>query len=109
MIWTVLGTLGIVGVVIAAGVLVDRRFGLLPRPRELRDAGKPGLKLPPHAPGAAPETALATPPGTVRCDACRRATQLQDESRATYDAHELVIRHYRCPRCEAITTIYCRT
>jgi hypothetical protein len=109
MIWTVLGTLGVVGLVIAAGILVDRRFGVLPRPRALRDAGKPGLKLPPHAPGEAPETALAAPPHTVRCHACRRPAQLHDEARATYDARELVIQHYHCPRCEAITTIYCTT
>jgi hypothetical protein len=107
MIWTVLGTLGVVGLVIAAGVVADRRFGLLPRSRELREAGKAGLRLPPHAPGEAPETALAAPPRTVRCHRCRRTPQLEAESRATYDARELVIQRYRCPRCAAITTIYC--
>jgi len=107
MIWTVVGTVGVVGLVIAAGILVDRRFGVLPRARELRDAGKPGLKLPPHAPGEAAETALAAPPRIVRCHACRRPTQLQGEDRATYGARELVIQRYRCPRCDAITTVYC--
>jgi hypothetical protein len=32
ILWTVLGTLGIVAAAIAVGVLADRRFGLLPRP-----------------------------------------------------------------------------
>jgi len=107
MLWTVLGTLGIVAVVVAAGLLVDRRFGILPRPRELREADRPRPLLPPHAPGEAPETALDGPPRALRCRQCRRTTRLDDESRATYGDRELVIRRYRCPRCDAITTIYC--
>jgi hypothetical protein len=106
-LWMVLGTLGVVAAVIAAGVLVDRRFGILPRPRELREADKPGLKLPPHAPGEAPETALDEPPRAVRCRECRRTMRLEGESRATYGDRELVIRRYRCARCEATTAIYC--
>lgn len=109
MIWTVLGTLGIVAVVIAAGVLADRRFGLVPRPRQLREAGKPGLKLPPHAPGEAPQTALAAPPRRVRCHACRRTALSDGDSRASYGGLHLVVRRYRCPRCAAITTIYTTT
>jgi ribosomal protein L37E len=110
MTWVVLATLGIVAAVIAAGMIIDRRFGLLPRPGALRDAGKPGLKRPPHAPGEAPATALAAPPSTVRCRSCGRPAQPDEgspDSRATLDERELVIRHYRCRRCGAITTIYC--
>ncbi len=106
MIWTVLGTLGIVGAVIVAGVLADRRFGLLPRPRELLDAGRPGWELPPHAPGEAPETALAAPPRTVRCRACRRRALPDGDSRVAYGERELIVRRYLCPRCGATTTIY---
>ena len=108
MIWTVLGTLGVVAAVIAAGVLIDRRVGLLPRPDRLLAAGRPGLKLPTHAPGEAPETALAAPPRTVRCRACRRRTRpdVDGDSRVTYGDRELIVRRYRCPRCAAITTIY---
>ena len=109
MIWVVLGTIGIVAVVIAAGVALDRRFGLLPRPRELRDAGRPGLKTPAYAPGAAPETALDEPPATVRCRSCSRAARPLDDSRATLGDRELVVRRYRCERCAAITTMYCRS
>ena len=108
-LWTVLGTLGIVGAVIAAGMLVDRRFGLLPRPRDLLEAGKPGPKLPPHAPGEAAETALAAPPPTVRCRACHRPARPDGDSRATYGDRALVVRRYLCPRCAAITTIYTTT
>lgn len=109
MIWTVLGTLGIVAAVVAAGVLLDRRFSLLPRPRELLEAGKPGMKLPPHAPGEAPETALATAPGKVPCRACRRDALPNGEGgedRVTYGDRGLVVRRYRCPRCAAITAVY---
>jgi len=109
VIWTVLGTLGIVGAVIVAGVLADRRFGLLPRPRELLEAGRPGWKLPPHAPGEAPETALAAPPRTVRCHACPRRALPDGHSRATLGDRTLVVRRYRCPQCAAITTIYTTT
>ena len=109
MIWVVLATLGIVGAVIAAGVLIDRRFGLLPRPRALRKAGEPGRKLPPHAPGEAAATALAAPPPAVPCRSCGRTAQPEGstDSRATLDGRDLVIRRYRCGRCGAITTIYC--
>jgi rubredoxin len=106
VIWTVLGTLGIVGLVIAAGVIADRRFGLLPRPRELREAGRPGWRLPPHAPGEAPETALAALPPSVRCRACRGRALPDGDSRVTYGDRELVVRRYRCPRCAAIATVY---
>jgi len=112
LIWTVLGTLGIVAAVVTAGVLLDRRFALLPRPRELLEAGKPGMKLPPYAPGEAPETALATPPAKVRCRVCRREALPTGEGgeggadRVTYGDRELVVRRYRCPRCAAITAVY---
>jgi len=107
MLWTVLGTLAIVAVVIVAGVVIDRRFGILPRPRELREAGKPGLKPPAYGPGEAPETALDDPPRDLRCGRCRCETPLDRESRATYGDRELVIRRYRCPRCDAVASIYC--
>jgi hypothetical protein len=109
MIWVVLGTLAIVAAAIAAGVALDRRFGLLPRPRELREAARPGLKLPAHAPGEAPETALDAPPTALHCRTCGRAAHPLDDSRATLGDRELVVRRYRCERCGAITTIYCRS
>ncbi|HSR99493.1 MAG TPA: hypothetical protein VLM79_20715 [Kofleriaceae bacterium] len=114
-IWVVLGTIGIVAVVIAVGVALDRRFGLLPRPRELRqwrelrEAARPRLEVPAYAPGEAPETALEDPPATVRCRGCGRAARPLDDSRATLGDRELVVRRYRCERCGAITTMYCRS
>lgn len=107
MILTVLGTLAIVALVIAAGVIVDRRLGILPRSRELREASRPGLAPPPHAPGEAPETALSAPPRTVRCRACRAVAEPIDESRATYGDRALVIRRYRCSQCGAVAALYC--
>lgn len=107
MIWTVLGTLGVVALMVAAGIVVDRRFGVVPRPRALREAGEPRHRLPPHAPGEAPETALPTAPPRMRCRACRRATRLEGDGRATYGDRELVLRRYRCTRCDEVTTIYC--
>ena len=109
MIWVVLGTLGIVAVVIAAGVALDRRFGLLPRPRELREASRPGLKAPAFAPGEAPETALDAAPPTVRCPGCGGRARPLDDSRATLGDRALVVRRYRCDRCGAVATIYCRS
>ena len=109
MIWVALGTIGIVAVVVAAGVALDRRFGLLPRPRELREAARPGLKAPAYAAGEAPETALDEPPATVRCRSCGRAARPLDDSRAMLGDRELVVRRYRCERCGAISTMYCRS
>jgi hypothetical protein len=107
VIWVVLGTLAIVGAVIAAGVLVDRKVGLLPRPRDLLAAGKPDVKPPSHAPGEAPETALAAPPRAVPCRACGGPTRLDGASRATYGDRELVVQRHRCASCASITRIYC--
>jgi hypothetical protein len=109
MIWTVVGTLGIIAAAIAAGVALDRKIGILPRPRELREAGRPGWRLPVHAPGAAPETALAAPADHVRCRACGRQALPDSEDRATYGDRELVVRRYRCRRCAAITASYSAT
>jgi hypothetical protein len=105
--WIVLGTLAVVAAAIAIGVLVDRKVGLLPRPRDLLEAGKPGTKPAPHAPGEAPETALATPPRTVHCRACHASTQLEGTSRTTYGDRELVVQRHRCTSCATITRIYC--
>jgi hypothetical protein len=108
-LWVVLGTIGIAALMIAAGVALDRRFGLLPRPRALRETARPGLKGPAYAPGEAPETALEEPPAMVRCRSCGRAGRPLDESRATVGDRELVVRRFRCERCGAITTMYCRS
>jgi hypothetical protein len=104
--WTVLGTIGVVLAAIAAGVLVDRKLGLLPRPRELRAAGEPGLKLPPHEPGDAAETALAAPPRRIRCRACGAAAELAEESHARYGDRDLRVQRYCCTRCAAARTVY---
>jgi hypothetical protein len=106
VIWTVLGTIAIIGATIAIGVVIDRKVGILPRRELLLADGKPRLKLPPHAPGAAPETALATPPGEVACSACEAATRLEGDSPVAYDGRALTARRYRCTRCAATTTIY---
>jgi hypothetical protein len=106
MIWTILGTLGVIAAVIVTGVIVDRKLGLLPRPRALLEAPR---RPPPHAPGEAPETALDAAPRDVRCRGCGLRTWPEGESRATYDGRELVIRRYGCTRCTAITTIYAAT
>jgi hypothetical protein len=107
MIWTVLGALGVIAAVIGAGIRVDRKLGLLPRPAALRESRAP--RLPPHAPGESPETALAAAPRDVRCRACRRRTRLDGEDRATFDGRELVIQRYRCLRCATVTTRYLAT
>ena len=102
MLWIVLGTIGIVAAAIGVGVLVDRKWALLPKPQELLEAGKP----PGPEPGEAPATALAAPPKRVRCSACKGSTLLDGESPIRFGDRELVALRYRCTKCASVTTVY---
>lgn len=104
MLWTILGTLGIVVAVVALGVAVDRRFPLLPRPRVRRR-----LEAPAPAPGTTPATAVPAGArhdrlGPPRC--CGAGMAAAGEEPIVYDGRALLIVRLRCPRCGATRSLY---
>jgi hypothetical protein len=109
VIWLVLGTIGVVSATIVAGVLVDRKWGLLPRPAELLAP----RALPGHAPGEAPATALAAGAMEIeklrrnrRCRRCKGALDGLADDAVAYDGKQLTVLQFRCPRCEDKTFVY---
>ena len=115
MIWIVLGTIGIVAATVVAGVLVDRKWGILPRPKDLLEAGKPQRALPGHAPGESPATAISASPMQIeklrrsqRCRTCKGPLDVLADDTVTYDERELLVLQFHCPRCKAKTFVYVR-
>jgi hypothetical protein len=110
MIWIVLGTVAIVGATIGLGVVIDRKWGLLPRAKEL-EAPRP--KLSGYAAGEAPETAIAAGPMAIeklrrdqRCPACRSPMDARADDHVTYDGRELIVLHFQCPRDATKLSLY---
>jgi len=110
VIWIVLGTIAIVSATIGLGVAADRKWGLLPRAKELDE---PRPRLSGHAAGEAPETAIAASPMALeklrrdqRCPACRSPMDARADDRVTYDNRELIILHFQCPRDATKLSLY---
>ena len=117
MLTTILGTLAIIAATIALGVVVDRKWHIVPRKEKLRaaasDAQPPRRPLDvTHAPGAAPSTAVSATPAEREalrrkpCDACGGPTAPLPDDRVAFDGRELLVLHARCERCEARRTLY---
>jgi hypothetical protein len=109
MVGTIVGTIAIVLVVIVVGLLVDRKYAILPRPSDLAPE-KPAP--PPYAAGEAPATAIRARAGQQaklreqRCAKCRVAmTPLPDDS-VRYDDRELLVLGFACPACQARRSLY---
>lgn len=103
--WTVLGTIGIVLATIVLGLLADKKWGLLPSAKKLREASAP-KQLPAHAPGGAPSTALSAPPKALRCPRCKAAMERTREEIVTYDGRALRVLAFCCPRCAHTGSVY---
>jgi hypothetical protein len=111
VIWTVLGTVGVVGVTVVAGVLADRRWHLLPRKERLSAPRRP--LLPRHPAGEAPSTALRVTVGeieqlrrTQRC--CRGVMESIADDEVHYEQQVLRILRFRCARCQTTRSVYVR-
>jgi hypothetical protein len=111
MIWLVVGTIGIVAITIVAGVLLDRKIGILPRPEKLRALDKP--RGPTYAPGEVPATAISTTAARLanlrasqRCTSCRGPAVADSEERVRYGDHELIVLRFRCTRCGESRPLY---
>jgi len=109
VIWTVLGTIGIVAVTVVAGVLADRRWGLLPRKERL--SPPPRAALAGHGAGEAPGTALGIRAAdlaelrrTQRC--CREVMDALPDDEVAFDGQVLGILRSRCARCARTRSLY---
>ena len=110
-IGTIASVIAIVLVTIVIGVLLDRKFGILPRPSKLAAAErkKPAAA---HAAGEAPATAIRARSGQVeklrvqRCSACRAEMRSEPDDHVRYDDRELLVLHVACPACPAKRTLY---
>jgi hypothetical protein len=109
MIGTILGTIAIVLIVVAVGLLVDRKRSLLPKPTELAPHKKPP---PSHGAGEAPATAIRARDGQIarlrvrRCPACRAAMTNDADDTVRYNDRELLVLHFACTACAAKRAIY---
>jgi len=109
--WTVIGTILIALASVGTGLLIDRRWGVLPRNAGLA-AGKPKLL---EAPGATPASAIPASIGEIErlrraqhCT-CRTAMDVSaDGDRVTYGGHELLVLRFACARCGATRSLYVR-
>lgn len=107
---TILGTILVVLATMGLGVLVDRKWSILPRKERMLPAPRPAL--PGHAPGEAPATALTMTSGELealrrtRCPACKGDTDVLADDRVVYDGRELLVVHTRCRRCARVRATY---
>jgi len=101
----IVGTILVVLATIGIGLLIDRKWDVIPRKEKLLEQGKPGFKLPGHAPGEAPATAIEVTAAELeklrrkKCDACRGETDVLADDQVTYDNRALLVVHARCRRC----------
>jgi hypothetical protein len=111
MIGTIIGTIAIVLITVAVGLLIDRKHAILPKPTEIM-ADKPEHKPPTHAAGEAPATAIrARPPQLAklrsqRCTVCRATMTNGDDDTVHYNERDLLVLHFTCSQCAAKRTLY---
>jgi hypothetical protein len=109
LIGTIIGTIAIVLIVVAVGLLIDRKRSVLPRPSELAAEKKPA---PAHAAGEAPATAIRAREGQLaklrvqRCLACRATLTNDADDTVRYNERELLVLHFSCAACAAKRSIY---
>jgi hypothetical protein len=107
----ILGTILIVLVTIGVGLLVDRKWGVIPREERLLEQSKRPA-LPGYAPGEAPATARAASPAEIeklrraKCTECRGETDVLPDDRVTYEGAELLVISTRCRRCGYKRAVY---
>lgn len=110
---TFLGTLAIVAVFVGVGLLIDRRWSVLPRKEELIEAGRKKPLGSDHEVGLAPATALACEPSRLpkviaqqRCACKARAMEQVSEDDVRYADRTLRAVKLRCGACGAHRHLY---
>jgi len=111
MLGTIIGTIAIVLITVAVGLLVDRKVGFLPKPTEIAtDEVKP--PPPTHAAGEAPATAIRARGSQIaklrrqRCPQCRAEMTAGNDDTVRYDERELLVLHFGCPACSTKRVLY---
>ena len=101
---TIVGTIVIVVIAIAAGRLIDKRFA--PTPDEV--AGKPKVQ-----PGESAAAAIRARPAQLarlrasqRCTSCRTVMQNLDDEAIRYADHPMIVLQFRCPDCGKKSSLY---
>lgn len=112
----VLGTVALVIVIVAIGMLIDRRFGILPAPKDFQDdtaEASERKKLATHGAGEAPATALQVREAQIarlrtsqRCSTCRAAMTGEADDTVRYDETDLLVLHFTCPICASKRALY---
>ncbi|MBL9018604.1 MAG: hypothetical protein JNL83_30740 [Myxococcales bacterium] len=115
MIWTVLGTIGVVIATVLAGLWVDRRIPLLPRKEDLQLAAGQQPLLPGFGAGEAPATAIEASIGEIerlrrkqRCPTCKVALDSAADDSVEHEGTHLKILRFTCPRCRGLRSVYVR-
>jgi hypothetical protein len=113
----VIGTLAIVAGVIAIGVLIDRKWSLLPRKGEHARVAAARAAPPPDPPGTTPATALRVPESRLtrlldgqRCAACKKRIDVPAGGEPVkLGDRNLVVYRLTCPSCSASRALYVET
>ena len=106
----VIGTITIVLVIVAIGLLVDRKVRIVPKPEDYREERKKPATS--HAAGEAPATAIRAKPGQLeklrvqRCTSCRAEMTNEADDRVRYNERELLVLHFVCAACSAKRSLY---
>ena len=107
----VLGTIGIVLITIAIGILIDRKHGILPKPTELLEPREPEKPKQTYAAGEAPATAIRARAGQLeklrvqRCAVCRKEMAVGPDDKVRYDDRDLLVLHFTCS-CGSKRSLY---
>ncbi len=110
----ILGTIAIVIVVVAIGLLIDRKVGLLPAPKDFADTkGDERKKLATHGAGEAPATALRVRDSQIarlrtsqRCATCRETMTGEADDTVRFNDTDLLVLHFACPSCASKRALY---
>lgn len=113
MIWTVLGTIGVVLATILAGMWVDRRVPLLPRKEDLQLASGQQPLLPGFGEGEAPATAIEASIGEIerirrkqKCPRCKIPLDSAANDAVEYEGKQLAVLRFTCSRCHGLRSVY---
>jgi hypothetical protein len=110
----IVGTIAIVIVTVAIGLLINRKVPLLPGPKDFEtDADRERKRLVSHGAGEAPATALRIREPQIaklrtsqRCSTCRGPLEAEADDRVRYNDRELLVLHFHCPACNTRRSLY---
>jgi hypothetical protein len=114
MLGVILGTIGIVVVTVAIGMLVDRKMRLLPGPEDFENnKARERKKLATHGAGEAPHTALRVRDEQIaklrtsqRCSECRREMRNEADDAVRFGGADLLVLHFTCGSCGTKRALY---